>query len=174
MPDSESDITSTFQRFCSAKRVYMRKISAAKSEASSPPVPARISRMTFFSSLGSLGSSKTLRSSSRACVARLERGDLFLRHGAQVGVALGQHGARVGQALANLLELAVFFDGSFDFAQRFGGLLVVLVVVQDFRQRELRLQFVVALLHLFQAIDHGIPCRSRFWRGKWKVKKGKG
>jgi hypothetical protein len=42
----------------------MRKISAAKSEASSPPVPARISRMTFFSSFGSFGSSFSFRSSS--------------------------------------------------------------------------------------------------------------
>ena len=47
---TETDITSTFQRCCSAKRVYMRKTSAANSEASSPPVPARISRITFFSS----------------------------------------------------------------------------------------------------------------------------
>ena len=60
------DSNSIFQRCCSAKRWYMRKISAAKSEASSPPVPARISRMTFFSSLGSLGNSSTLISSSRA------------------------------------------------------------------------------------------------------------
>ncbi len=42
----------------------MRKISAANSVASSPPVPARISSTTFFSSLGSLGSSRTLSSSS--------------------------------------------------------------------------------------------------------------
>src|SRR5262245_40284916 len=44
----------------------MRNISAAKSVASSPPVPARISRSTFFSSLGSLGISRTLSSDSTA------------------------------------------------------------------------------------------------------------
>ena len=38
----------------------MRNSSAAKSEASSPPVPARISTITFFSSLGSLGISRHL------------------------------------------------------------------------------------------------------------------
>src|SRR5215469_2136268 len=41
----------------------MRKISAAKSVASSPPVPARISSTMFFSSLGSLGTSRILSSS---------------------------------------------------------------------------------------------------------------
>src|ERR1039458_1861346 len=35
--------------------------------------------------------------------ARLEGGNLLLRHGAQVGVGFGQHGARVGQALTALL-----------------------------------------------------------------------
>ena len=68
--------------------------------------------------------------------------------------------ARFGQALADLLQLAVLFDGRFDLAQRLGDLLVALVVVEDLGQRELRLHFVVALLHLFQAIDdHGAPPR---------------
>ncbi len=62
--DSLIDVTSTRQRCDSAKRVYMRKISYANNVASSPPVPARISSTTFFSSLGSLGSSRTFRSSS--------------------------------------------------------------------------------------------------------------
>ena len=65
-PDSELDMTSTFQRCDSAYREYMRNISAANSDDSSPPVPARISRMTLRSSLGSLGNSKSLRSSSAA------------------------------------------------------------------------------------------------------------
>src|ERR1022692_2192710 len=42
----------------------MRKTSAANNVASSPPVPARISNTTFLSSLGSLGSSRTLISCS--------------------------------------------------------------------------------------------------------------
>ena len=42
----------------------MRKSSAAKSAASSPPVPARISTITFLSSLGSLGSSRRFSSYS--------------------------------------------------------------------------------------------------------------
>src|SRR5690348_992466 len=42
----------------------MRTISAAKSVASSPPVPARISRITFFSSFGSVGISRSLSSLS--------------------------------------------------------------------------------------------------------------
>src|SRR6185369_39123 len=50
----------------SAYRLYMRNRSATKSAASSPPVPARISRMTFFSSLGSLGINRILSSCSSA------------------------------------------------------------------------------------------------------------
>mmetsp|Transcript_53602 Transcript_53602/g.127468 ORF Transcript_53602/g.127468 Transcript_53602/m.127468 type:complete len:210 (-) Transcript_53602:278-907(-) len=49
-----------------AYRVYTSTRSAAQMFASSPPVPARISSMTFFSSIGSLGNISTLRSSSRA------------------------------------------------------------------------------------------------------------
>ncbi len=64
MPVVEWLMTSSFQPRRSARRVYMRKRSAAKRRASSPPVPARISRRTFLSSLGSLGSSRTRRSSS--------------------------------------------------------------------------------------------------------------
>src|SRR5579863_4129885 len=62
--DSDDDSTSTFHRCVSAYLVYIRKISAANRVASSPPVPARISRIMFFSSFGSLGSSRTFSSSS--------------------------------------------------------------------------------------------------------------
>ena len=72
-PDSDSERTSTFQRCCSAKRVYMRNTSATNSDASSPPVPARISRMTFFSSFGSFGRSMILSSSSRAVACSSRR-----------------------------------------------------------------------------------------------------
>jgi len=43
---------------------YMRNTSAAKSVASSPPVPARISSTIFFSSFGSFGKSRNFNSSS--------------------------------------------------------------------------------------------------------------
>ena len=62
MPVSLKVITSIFQPWRSAKRLYMRNSSPAKSAASSPPVPARISSRTFFSSFGSLGSSRTFSS----------------------------------------------------------------------------------------------------------------
>ena len=68
MPPAEAfdiDRISTVQRRRSAKRVYMRNRSAANSAASSPPVPARISRRMFFSSFGSLGISSTLSVFSR-------------------------------------------------------------------------------------------------------------
>ena len=59
--------------------MYMRKISAANSVASSPPVPARISSTTFFSSCGSLGSSRIFSSSSICVSSRLQLRDLLLR-----------------------------------------------------------------------------------------------
>jgi hypothetical protein len=51
--------TSTFQPARSAKREYMRKRSAAKRAASSPPVPLRISTIVFRASFGSEGRSST-------------------------------------------------------------------------------------------------------------------
>ncbi len=96
---------------------------------------------------------------------RFQGGDLLFGHGAQVGVGLSEHGARVAQPLLHLLQLAILLDGLFNLAQRLRGLGVALVVVDDFRQRELRLQFRVALLHLFQTIQHdNLPLRGAdFW-----------
>ena len=64
IPFSLALITSTFQRFASANFEYILKRSAAKSAASSPPAPPRISTITFFSSLGSFGSMRILSSCS--------------------------------------------------------------------------------------------------------------
>ena len=47
-----------FQRCVSANLLYMRNKSPEKIAASSPPVPARISKKTLLLSFGSLGSSK--------------------------------------------------------------------------------------------------------------------
>ena len=171
-PDSDIDITSTFQRCCSAKRVYMRKTSAAKSEASSPPVPARISRMTFCGYRWMLGNRQDLHLFLDAGGAWFERGDFFRGHGAQVGIGLGEHGARFGQTLLYLLQFAVFFYRLFDFAQGLGGLLILFVVVQHFGQRELRLQVVVPLLHLFQAIKHSALRALVFWNSDFRREKG--
>ncbi len=62
---------SVFQPFASAKRKYMRMSSAAKSAASSPPAPARISMITLLSSSGSLGTRNArMRSSNSGIFAR--------------------------------------------------------------------------------------------------------
>ena len=60
-PPSDSDVerTSVFQRWRSAKRRYISNSSAAQSAASCPPVPARISTITFLPSFGSLGISRS-------------------------------------------------------------------------------------------------------------------
>ncbi len=60
-------MTSTFQLLRSAKREYIRYRSPAKIAASSPPVPARISKNTLLSSCGSLGSNKVCNSCSSVC-----------------------------------------------------------------------------------------------------------
>ena len=73
-------------------------ISAAKSEASSPPVPARISTKTFLSSFGSFGCSRMLDLFLQLRRLRLQLGDLHLRELAHVVVRL-QHLPRVGEAL---------------------------------------------------------------------------
>jgi hypothetical protein len=57
MVPSLAEITSTFQPCKAAKRSYIRNRSPANSEASSPPVPARISSITLRSSMASLGNS---------------------------------------------------------------------------------------------------------------------
>ena len=69
---SDSEIVSIFQPRRSMKRVYMRCKSAAKSAASSPPVPARISTMHGRSLIGSCGmrSGRAWSSSSRIVVVR--------------------------------------------------------------------------------------------------------
>ena len=64
----------------------MRKRSAANSAASSPPVPARISRMTFLASLGSFGTSSTLSSASSASRRASSDVELLLRQLAHVGI----------------------------------------------------------------------------------------
>ena len=65
----------------------MRNRSAAKSAASSPPSPLRISRMTFFLSFGSVGKSRNVDARPRASRAlRLELGELFLDELAQLGI----------------------------------------------------------------------------------------
>ena len=58
-PVSDESVTEVFHRLDSAYRPYMRKSSPAKSAASSPPVPARISRMTLRRSFGSTGNNNT-------------------------------------------------------------------------------------------------------------------
>ena len=53
----------------SAYMVYIRSRSAANSAPSSPPIPARISSITFFSSLGSRGSSSRFSSSCKRSIS---------------------------------------------------------------------------------------------------------
>ena len=64
IPFSLTLTSSVFQRLRSAKRTYIRYSSDANNAASSPPAPARISTITFFSSFGSFGRSRIFNSCS--------------------------------------------------------------------------------------------------------------
>ena len=61
---SETSVMLNVQPFMSQYRLYMLNKSPANRAASSPPVPARISIWTFFASSGSLGTKRSLISSS--------------------------------------------------------------------------------------------------------------
>ena len=62
-------MSSVFQRILSAYLRYIRSRSLPNSAASSPPVPALTSRITFLSSLGSFGRSRILRFSVYSSIA---------------------------------------------------------------------------------------------------------
>jgi hypothetical protein len=82
----------------------MRKRSPAKSALSSPPVPARISRKRFLSSLGSRGRSMRCSSSSRAAM-RAPCGELLVGELAHRGsFAISSAAAQVALGLAVLGE----------------------------------------------------------------------
>ena len=88
-------------------------------------------------------------------LARGEGSDFFLGHGAEFGVALREHGAGFGETLTDLLEFAIFCDGGLKLAQGAAGFLILLVVADDLGHAHLHGELVVALLHLFQTINHG-------------------
>ena len=106
--------------------------------------------MTFFSSLGSLGSSRTFSSSSTCADALFEMGQLFLRVGAHVGVGLvGQHGFALGDAAGQVFVLAILLDHRRQFAVRLRGLLVALRVGDDLRRSQSAVQLFVLRFDLF-------------------------
>ena len=102
--DSLAEVTSTFQPRVSAKRAYMRNTSAANRVASSPPVPARISSTTFFSSFGSLGSSRTFSSSSICAIC----GSSFATSSWAIARSSGSDSASMGRASCQIAGVADF------------------------------------------------------------------
>ena len=117
-------ITSTFQPEVSAKRAYIRKRSSAKRPASSPPVPARISRKTFFSSFGSFGSSSTFSRSSRALQGLLQMGQLLPGDLLELFVALLQERLILFDAKAGLFVFAEGLDQIAEIGMFLGILLI--------------------------------------------------
>ena len=129
----------------------MRNSSPAKSAASSPPVPARISTITFFSSFGSFGSSRTF--SSRSTVS-LRAASCFSSSSAICFIsgssASSDHLLRAREFLIELLPLAVFFDHLGKLRMPPRELLVIRRIVQNFRRRKLRGHFDVAVFNLIE------------------------
>jgi hypothetical protein len=121
----------------------MRKTSATKRAASSPPVPARSSMMMFelFFDGGE---------------ARLERRQLVGSHGLEVGIGVGEHGFGVFDALLDGRILAELFDGGFEVAMLLGGGLKLLLVVDQGGVGELAAEFFVAGFELVEAVKHGV------------------
>ena len=132
----------------------MRKSSPAKSEASSPPVPARISRITFLSSFGSLGSSSNFSSRSTVSRRRFELVLFVVRHLLHFGVVrFRQHLLGALQAFLDFLPLAVFRHHFGHLRVRLGELLVTRRIVVHFGRGKLLRQLVVARLDLFEFFE---------------------
>ena len=112
-PVSLSSISSVFHRFLSAYLVYILKRSAPNKAASSPPVPALISKITFFSSLGSFGNSNIL-SSSSCCSMTSSSSEISILASSRISSSPSSRIslASVRSALAFLYSLYFFTIGS--------------------------------------------------------------
>ena len=153
-PVSFDESSSTRQPCSSANRWYMRKRSEANRPASSPPVPARISSTTFFSSLGSFGSSSTLIEPSSVSRRASRGSELLLGQLAQVVVVAGGQLAGLGQLVDDRLVLAELLDQRLNLRQRPGVLAVLLLVGLHRRIADERHQLVVPLLYGLQLVEH--------------------
>ena len=106
--------------------------------------------MTFFSSLGSLGSSRTLSSASTCGQPLLELAQFLVGVGEHLGIGLvGGERLALLDAAGQLLELAILLDHGRDFAVRLGGLLVALRVGDDVRRSQLLVELFVFRFDLF-------------------------
>ena len=110
---------------------------------------------TFLSSLGSLGSSRTLRASSSSLQPGLEGGELFLGHGLHFGVGLGEHGLGVGDGLLRLAVGAEGFDRGLQVAVLLGDGLELLLVGEQAGIAELAAEVFIAGFNLVEAVKHG-------------------
>jgi hypothetical protein len=111
----------------------MRKTSAANSEASSPPAPARISSEDVLVVVGVLGQQEELEALGEFGDAGFEFGDLDFGHLAQFGVLLGEHGTGLVEVGGGFLVVAVGLDHLFEVAVGLGGFAVGFGVGDDGR-----------------------------------------
>ncbi len=157
---------STLQPQRSAKRPYIRKSSAANSVASFPPVPARISSRTFFSSFGSFGISSTWSSFWQLSARPCEHGQLLfgeLTH-FRVGLALEQPLGLLDRA-EDFLVLPKLVDDAAQLGMGLGMFLVRRGIGQDARVREEPIQLFEFLFKRVQFVNHTIGPAGVGWRG---------
>ena len=110
--------------------------------------------MTFFFVVGIFGEEKNLECFFDWLEARLEFVEFGLRHGADLGVRLGEHGFGVGDAGLQGAILAKLFDGRFHVAMLLGDLAVVFLVADDAGVGELATEVFVTGFHLVETVKH--------------------
>ena len=130
----------------------MRKISWANSEASSPPVPARISSTTSFSSLRIFRQQQNLQILLDLRQGRLQPLDLQPRHLLHFRIGLGQHGLCLRQLVGILLVIAILRDDLAEIAVRLGDFTVRLAVGNHSRIGHLRGQFFEMFFDLVELL----------------------
>ncbi len=158
-------MTSAFHFFRSATRMYMRSRSEAKSDASSPPAPARISRKALRLSSLVVGDHQHLDLRDQRFFFPVQ-GRQFLLH--QVGHLLvvggGQEPGRVAPALQEPGERVVFFLQGLEGEQFLGKLAEFFLLLGGFGQAQLSADLFKAGMDLFEIGKYllTVPCSHTF------------
>jgi hypothetical protein len=125
----------------------MRKSSAAKRLASSPPVPARISKRTFRSSFGFARQEQQLESLFEPVVLGFEAGQLLEGHRAHVLIRVVHERLVALDLLLELLPRPVRVDDLLEVGPLLAELRELFPVADDVRRDEQVLELDVSSFH---------------------------
>jgi hypothetical protein len=137
----------------------MRITSAAKSEASSPPVPGAHFHENVLLVVRILRLEQDLELGFESRLLRLQVGQLHFGELAHLVVGF-DHLARVRQTLADVAELAVLRHQILDLGDRLHGVAVRGHVGHDRRVGDLPLQLFVPLFDVVEFLVHGFTTAS--------------